>query len=110
MAKVLEKHIHKLKRIKYRSGNTSFFCVLDCSFKTSTALALGKKSICWRCNEVFIMNEYSLRLSKPHCENCHKPKKIDTTLDEIIVPETIPVLTLAQRLQQTLKQTEEDEI
>lgn len=56
------------------------------------------------------MNEYSLRLSKPHCENCHKPKKIDTTLDEIIVPETIPVLTLAQRLQQTLKQTEEDEI
>ena len=23
------------------------------------------------------MNEYCLRLSKPHCESCHKPKKIE---------------------------------
>lgn len=69
------KHIHKLKRLRYKSGNDIFFCALpDCTFKTNISLALGKRSICWRCGEPFIMNEYSLRLSKPHCDNCHKPK------------------------------------
>ena len=68
-------HIHKLKRIRYKSGNTIFFCILpDCSFKANIALSLGKRSICWRCNNPFIMTEYSLRLAKPHCENCHQPK------------------------------------
>lgn len=70
-----EKHTHKLKRLKYKSGNTIFFCTLpDCTFKINQALALGKRSLCWRCGEPFIMTEYSLRLVKPHCENCHKSK------------------------------------
>lgn len=53
------------------------------------------------------MNEYSCRLAKPHCENCHKPKKIEEKIDEIL-----PSLSLADRLSQTIKQakTEEDEI
>src|SRR5262249_23568700 len=70
-----EEHVHKFKRLKYKSGNTIFHCVLpDCVKKMNIALALGKRSICWRRGEPFILNEYSLRLSKPHCENCHKPK------------------------------------
>ena len=68
-------HIHKLKRLKYKSGNTIFFCSLpDCTFKTNIALALGKRSLCWRCGESFIMSEYALRLAKPHCDQCHRPK------------------------------------
>lgn len=70
----LKKHIHKLKRHRYPSGNTVFFCVLDCSFKVDTALSVGKKNICWRCGNEFIMDEYSLRLAKPHCSACHQPK------------------------------------
>lgn len=71
-----EKHVHKLKRHTYKTGNTVFFCAMpDCSYKTATALALGKRCICWRCGEPFIMNEYSVRLAKPHCEKCHKPKE-----------------------------------
>lgn len=70
----LGKHIHKLKRVKYKTGNTVFFCTLDCPFKVSSSLVLGKKTICWRCGESFSMNEYSLRLVKPHCESCHKSK------------------------------------
>lgn len=115
------KHIHKLKRLKFKSGNIIFFCALpDCSHKTNIALALGKRSICWRCGEPFIMNEYSLRLAKPHCDNCHKPKnqteiilnsaalggKTDTLIDSVD--------SLADRLSQTIKQAEqiaeEDEI
>lgn len=76
MAKTVSKHVHKLRRHVHKSGNAVLFCALpDCSFKINPALALGKRSICWRCGEEFIMNEYSLRLTKPHCEKCHKPKK-----------------------------------
>lgn len=69
-----EKHIHKLKRHTYKSGNQIYFCVLDCGYKISPALAVGKKSICNRCGLEFTMTEYSVRLAKPHCEACHKPK------------------------------------
>lgn len=100
-------HIHKFKRLKYKSGNQIFFCALpDCNAKMSTSLALGKRSLCWRCNEPFIMNEYSLRLAKPHCENCHKPKNDLPKLNEIISPIE---LSLADRLSQTIKQAQIDE-
>ncbi len=70
-----DKHTHKLRRHTYKSGNTTFFCALpDCSYKISPPLAIGKRSICWRCGDPFILNEYSVRLAKPHCEKCHKPK------------------------------------
>ena len=75
-------HTHKLKRLKYKSGNTIFFCCLpDCTFKTNIALALGKRSLCWRCGQEFILSEYSLRLAKPHCENCHQPKNLVDQVD-----------------------------
>lgn len=97
-----EKHVHKFKRLRYKSGNEIFFCALpDCSVKINPALALGKRSICWRCGESFIMNEYSLRLAKPHCEGCHKSKKI---LGELTEP-----LSLADRLQQTINQAQQQE-
>ncbi len=108
-------HIHKLKRLKYKSGNSIFFCALpDCNFKTNTSLALGKRSICWRCGESFIINEYSLRLAKPHCESCHKPK-VDKIEGETTLPNGVVISqqSLIERLQQTIqsKQTEqEDEI
>lgn len=111
-----EKHIHKLKRLVHKSGNVVFFCVLDCSYKISSALALGKSCICWRCGEKFLMNEYSLRLAKPHCENCHKPKKsilpgsVDDsdpeggfkTSEERVELDKIVELTAIEKLQQTL--------
>jgi hypothetical protein len=83
---VKSSHVHKLKRLRYKSGNEIFFCTLpDCTYKTNIALALGKRSICHRCGSEFLMDEYSLRLAKPHCPQCHKPKNQMPTLDEIIV-------------------------
>lgn len=109
-----EKHVHKLKKIKYKSGNATFFCALpDCSFKINPALALGKRSICWRCGNEFIMSEYSLRLAKPHCENCHKPKKLeelDLSRKEIFdMGEQPAELSLQERLQQTIKQAQHEQ-
>lgn len=111
-----EKHIHKFKRLKYKSGNVIFFCSLpDCTSKINPALALGKRSICWRCGKDFIMSEYSLRLAKPHCDACHKHKKGEevTLKDAIEAIDNITPLTLAERLQQINEQAnqqEEDEI
>jgi hypothetical protein len=69
------KHTHKFKRHRYKSGNEVYFCALpDCSVKIAPALALGKRTICWRCENEFVMTEYSVRLAKPHCLDCHKPK------------------------------------
>jgi ribosomal protein S27AE len=91
-------HIHKLKRLKYKSGNTIFFCSLpDCTFKTNIALALGKRSLCWRCGESFIMSEYALRLAKPHCDQCHKPKSGVSEEDvrpTILVDSTEPIIQI----------------
>jgi hypothetical protein len=127
-----EQHIHKYKRLRYKSGNEIFFCALpDCNQKINPALALGKRSLCWRCGEAFIMNEYALRLAKPHCEACHKPKTqadgfVEDDLEEQIrirveehgMEHPDKILTLAERLQQTLhavktaepQKEEEDEI
>lgn len=80
-------HVHKLKRHKFKTGNAVYFCALpDCRFKTATGLALGKRSICWRCGKDFIMNEYSIRLAKPHCDECHKSKDAG----EVIVSPSLP--------------------
>lgn len=114
-------HICKLKRLKYKSGNTVFFCTLpDCNKKFNIALTLGKRSLCWRCGEPFVMSEYSLRLAKPHCENCHKLKNIiidnpDRTFDSEVKLGPVES-SLADRLSQTInsakqqKTEEEDEL
>lgn len=114
-----EKHIHKLKRAKFRTGNYIYFCVgADCTKKFAPALALGKRTICWICDEPFEMNDYSIRLAKPHCPKCHQPKKklIDDPISEaaeISVPVPIPVITnpvddLLNRLKQVSQAEDED--
>ena len=87
-------HAHKLKRLKYKSGNIIYHCVLpDCTIKVAPALTLGKRAICWRCGKEFLMTDYSIRLAKPHCEDCHKPKSSSTMEVEIPVSHVQPVIT-----------------
>ncbi len=74
MAKERPDHVHKLKRHTYRGGNQVYFCVLDCPFKIDAAFALGKQSICHICGEEFTMNEYSVKLARPHCKACGRMK------------------------------------
>jgi hypothetical protein len=96
-----QEHVHRFRRLKYKSGSTIFFCTLpDCSVKMNIALALGKRSLCWRCGQPFILDEYSLRLAKPHCENCHKPKNsVHTGVFNIPTEPVIEKeLSLAERL------------
>jgi len=56
------------------------------------------------------MTEYSLRLAKPHCENCHKPKN-DKIGESLGLSENILVtpLSLSERLNQTIQQANEEQ-
>jgi hypothetical protein len=73
------KHVHKLRRHKYRkTGNSVFFCTLpECHYKIEVPLALGKISLCNYCDSEFIIDEYTLKLVKPHCRNCGKVRVTD---------------------------------
>lgn len=65
------KHIHRLKRHRYKNGETIFFCMMPrCKYRSEFHLALGEEVICNRCSKPFIMNERSIRLDRPHCEDC----------------------------------------
>lgn len=64
------KHIHKLKKYTYKNGEQVYFCVKDCKFKVVVGQALGKIVECWKCSKPFEMTSYSIRLAKPHCNDC----------------------------------------
>lgn len=88
----IKKHPHRLKRHKFRNGEWIYFCTLDdCTFRAKTELVLGKTAQCWRCGNPFPMNEYSVRLMKPHCQDCTKGKKKNQiTLEDIGISSEIP--------------------
>lgn len=70
-----QNHAHKLKRFVYSNGTKIYFCTLpDCTFRIGIGLALGKRTVCWRCGKEFNMTTYTLSLAKPHCEECHRFK------------------------------------
>lgn len=116
------KHVHKLKKHVYKkSGVAVFFCTLaDCSYKVEVPFSLGKESLCNICGEPFIMNEYTLKLVKPHCVNCgrkevkdsdgkkHYIRKINTNVLSTIASDE--VLSLKDRLAQVVASATDEEI
>ena len=117
---MVTKHNHKLKRHRFKSGNEVYFCALpECTYKITPALSLGKRVICWRCGESFIMGDYSIRLAKPHCDNCHKPKIAINDVgfnadNHISIDEPIPIITtpsdLKSRLSSLLQQKKDEDV
>lgn len=83
-----QKHIHKFRRHRFKTGNVIYFCALpDCGYKIAPALALGKRCICWKCGREFEMDDYTCRLAKPHCKYCHVSKSGLTTNPEATAPD-----------------------
>ncbi len=73
-------HIHKLQLHKYKNGTSTYFCVLNCSFKIDPALTLGKEVICHKCGNIFEMNAYSMKLKYPHCDKCHTKRNKESKI------------------------------
>lgn len=103
----IQAHTHKLKRHTYKStGHSVFFCVLDCSFKVDVGLALGKKTICWRCGTETPINEYSIRLARPICMSCKKvknPEVKELTHEVLVSAAETPANDLKDRLSKALQ-------
>ena len=79
----IKKHVHRLQRKRYKTGAGYYICTLpDCYFKVNCDLTLNKTSLCNKCGKPFLMNQYSIRLARPHCPECHQPntKKYKSTV------------------------------
>lgn len=71
-------HIHKYIRVKKsdRAIKTFFKCAFDgCTHKIAKEFAIGRYSICNRCNEQFVLDARALDLAKPHCARCTRSEK-----------------------------------
>lgn len=73
------RHIHMLQRFK-RGKQRGYRCVHpDCAYFTDRVLLLGKRSLCNRCGQEFILDQFALELAKPCCAACSKNKKRQPT-------------------------------
>lgn len=67
------KHVHKYHNIQV-AYNKVWACALpDCTHympKHMEEMVPGKKSICWQCNEPFILDTEAMKEDKPRCIGC----------------------------------------
>lgn len=70
-----KKHVHKFKTIKQDTGRKVLKCILGCPTYIIPELAIGREAICWRCDGLFILDEISVHLKKPHCKDCTRSKR-----------------------------------
>jgi hypothetical protein len=70
----MTKHIHKYINKKLGTkGYRIYKCVLpNCTHFIAENLVIGRQSICWRCDAVFIITKLH---KKPHCNDCIKGHK-----------------------------------
>lgn len=91
-----KEHLHKLKRHVYPNGTKVYFCTNNCNFKVDVAFALGKEVLCNICDTPFTMNEYSIKLAKPHCANCGKMKVKDGEGKSRFISKGRPIPAIAE--------------
>lgn len=86
-----DNHIHKYKRITYKSGHQIYRCTLvGCSHFINAQLIPGRFCICWRCGVVFVLKNISL--VKPHCDQCVKQDKKKELVSGIDIDELTKLL------------------
>lgn len=95
------KHVHKFIRIGLKNNTSMIWkCALsDCTWFVHLGLAhlmLGKPSICWGCDEMFIMDEASMRDDMPKCVDCRVPIVAVPVVTPIVTPNK-PVRTPEQQ-------------
>lgn len=95
MSKVRD-HVHKLKRTTYSNGTKVYFCTNDCSYKIEVPFALGKVVECNICFTPFKMTEYSIKLSKPHCNDCGKMQYRDEDGKRRFKPKNQPIEAISE--------------
>ena len=71
-------HTHKYEK-KMLGSHMVFKCAIPgCHHYIRKELAEGRFSVCWRCEETFVLDKVALGLRRPHCIPCTKFKKKHT--------------------------------
>ncbi len=68
-----KKHTHKYHRVDTDAGSIWACGLPECNHFMPvhyTKLLPGKWSICWECQDPFILTEQNMRASNPICPNC----------------------------------------
>ena len=74
--KTKEKHIHKYKRETVGSKGYVIFRCMNCNhFLPDMALAEGRETLCWSCEEPFRMRKTHVEMQKPLCDKCREIRK-----------------------------------
>lgn len=86
-----KKHTHKYKKVIQKpSGRTIWACALpDCSHYTTPELVVGKKSICFTCDEEFVLTKALMsQRVRPSCAPCRfknaKPRQENKELTSVL--------------------------
>lgn len=67
----MSEHIHKYKKIKMGEDYKVYKCTLPgCPHYIRPELVVGRFSLCWMCEESFVMTEVSATRLKPKCQGC----------------------------------------
>lgn len=84
-------HVHKYHLIRLGSKKDSkkvYACALpECThYQPSKNQVVGKKSICWKCEDEFIISKDVTRFNrvKPKCNKCRGKVKKDVSIDRAI--------------------------
>lgn len=75
----MEKHTHKYVRVKIGKNKRILFkCAIEgCVHTCRPELLVGRKSICNRCGDEFVITKELSELAKPHCFDCTKSNRVD---------------------------------
>ena len=100
----MAKHPHRLILLEKRTWR----CTLDgCSFFVHLGLQhvlLGKRAVCWECDEIFTLTEQSLKSETPKCLECSTGQKKEPSMAVPIVDlESMIEKDMAGRLSAKLK-------
>lgn len=69
--------VHKYRRVKMgKDGSYIVYACAHCTHYLARKLAVGKRSICWKCGQVFEMNSDSITVAKPKCFMCRKGRDL----------------------------------
>lgn len=88
------RHIHKYQRVDIAKtpgkSYPVFKCVLpQCSHYITPELVVGKETICWRCDEVFLLTVDLARLVRPHCKDCTRTEGANQKIKDPQILEAI---------------------
>ena len=94
----MSNHVHKYVRKKVGSkGFEVYKCSIPgCTHFVQSVFLPGRKSICWRCNTVFTIDEKTALLKKPHCNDCTRFKKPREKNVEKVLNDFVNILGLGE--------------